>query len=64
MALTKARLSLMVLVTTFIGFWAASRSLGKFDWWLLVHNFALLAMICGVFFFFGWTAFSRRDFKS
>ena len=36
----------------------------KIDWWLLVHNFALLAMICGVFFFFGWTAFSQRDFMS
>ena len=52
MALTKARLSLMVLVTTFIGFWAASRSLGNFDWWLLVHTLigsALAAAASSVF---------------
>ncbi|MGI9241997.1 MAG: heme o synthase [Verrucomicrobiales bacterium] len=52
MALTKARLSLMVLVTTFIGFWAASRSLGHFDWWLLVHTLigsALAAAASSVF---------------
>ncbi len=36
----------------------------EIDWWLLAHNFGLLGMICAVFFFFGWTAFSRRDFKS
>ncbi|MFT4546241.1 MAG: protoheme IX farnesyltransferase [Verrucomicrobiales bacterium] len=52
MALTKARLSLMVLVTTFIGFWAAARSLGFFDWWLLVHTLigsALAAAASSVF---------------
>lgn len=52
MALTKARLSLMVLVTTFIGFWAASRSLGNFDWWLLIHTLigsALAAAASSVF---------------
>ena len=52
MALTKARLSLMVLVTTFIGFWAASRSLGQFDWWLLIHTLigsALAAAASSVF---------------
>ena len=36
----------------------------EINWGLLVHNFGLLFMICGVFFFFGWSAFSRRDFKS
>ena len=52
MALTKARLSLMVLVTTFIGFWVAARSIGQFDWWLLVHTLigsALAAAASSVF---------------
>lgn len=52
MALTKARLSLMVLVTTFVGFWAASRSLGRFDGWLLLHTLigsALAAAASSVF---------------
>ena len=38
MALTKARLSLLVIVTTFVGFCMASR--GRLDWGLLVNAVA------------------------
>lgn len=37
MAITKARLTLMVLVTAGIGFWASSRE-NTFDLWLLLHT--------------------------
>lgn len=37
MAITKARLTLMVLITAGIGFWASSQENG-FDPWLLVHT--------------------------
>ncbi len=36
MALTKARLSLLVVITTFVGFWVGSRH--GFDGWRLVHT--------------------------
>jgi protoheme IX farnesyltransferase len=35
MALTKARLSLLVIITTFVGFCMASGE--RLDWWLLLH---------------------------
>jgi len=37
MAITKARLTLMVIVTTGIGFWVSSKENG-FDLWLLIHT--------------------------
>lgn len=37
MAITKARLTLMVLVTTGIGFWVSSKENG-FEFWLLLHT--------------------------
>ena len=37
LALTKARLSFLVLVTTFFGFWFSSRTQG-FEGWLLAHT--------------------------
>ncbi|MEZ0275875.1 MAG: heme o synthase [Roseimicrobium sp.] len=36
MALTKLRLSLLVIVTTFVGFWLNSK--GSINWWLLIHT--------------------------
>ncbi len=51
MALTKARLSLLVLVTTFVGFWLASGS-GGIQWMLLAHTLfgtALAAAASSVF---------------
>ncbi len=36
MALTKARLSALVVVTTFAGYWLGAR--GAIDWWLLAHT--------------------------
>lgn len=50
MALTKARLSLLVLITTFMGFWLASRD--GIQWMLLIHTLigtALAAAASSVF---------------
>ncbi|MEM0898289.1 MAG: heme o synthase [Verrucomicrobiota bacterium] len=52
MALTKARLSLLVVITTLIGFMAASRSLGAFPWMVMLHTVigsALAAAAAAVF---------------
>ncbi len=52
MALTKARLSLLVVITTLVGFIAAARSTGNFDWWKLLHTTigsALAAAAASVF---------------
>ena len=51
MAITKARLSAMVLVTTFVGYWLCSRIQG-FDWALMLHTLfgtALAALGSSVF---------------
>lgn len=51
MALTKARLSAMVIVTTFFGYWAGSHENG-FSGWTLVHvlfGATLAALASGVF---------------
>lgn len=53
MALTKARLSLMVIITTLFGFWLATRSLAvAMDWPRLIHTLigsALAACAASVF---------------
>ncbi|MEM9480616.1 MAG: heme o synthase [Verrucomicrobiota bacterium] len=52
MALTKARLSLLVVITTLIGFVAAARSLGEFRWMTMLHTVfgsALAAAAAAVF---------------
>ncbi|MEZ5430769.1 MAG: UbiA family prenyltransferase [Verrucomicrobiales bacterium] len=51
-ALTKARLSLLVVVTSVCGYIAASRTLGTFSWGMLGHTFfgtLLCAFGAGVF---------------
>ena len=53
MALTKARLSLLVIITTLVGFWLASKSAGAgLDWVKLMHTVvgsALAACAASVF---------------
>jgi protoheme IX farnesyltransferase len=53
MALTKARLSLLVIITTLVGFWLAAKTVGgPFDWARLIHTLvgsALCACAASVF---------------
>ncbi len=52
LVLTKFRLSALVIVTTFVGFWLRSRSAAGLDGWLLLHTLlgsSLAAFGAGVF---------------